>query len=146
MTEQSFPLVWALNYHHATGEMAPYFEALEVGRARASKCPTCGDVRMPPRPVCPDDGTQTEAIDLSGAGQVAAVTHGDAVPPFGDHATPQNFVLVAMDGADNFMFGRMIDAHADDAVAVGTRVRLAGAQGASPHPSGAAEFKRDQDQ
>lgn len=142
MANQSFPLTLPLNYDHTTGQLAPYFDALQSGRAHASKCPTCGDVRMPPLFVCPDDGASTEAVELAGAGQVAAVTHGDAVPPFGDQPTPQSFVLVAMDGANNFMFGRMADA--DDSVTVGTRVRLAGAQGASPHPAAAAVFKKDQ--
>ena len=129
-----------LSYSHAPGDLSDYYDALAAGRARASRCPKCGDVRMPPRLTCTRDGAETEQTALSGRGTVKAATFGSALPPFGAEAEPRTFVLVAMDGADNLMFGRM-DIAVED-IAPGTEVRLAGGAGAEKHPGEAAIFTR----
>jgi uncharacterized OB-fold protein len=36
----------------------------------ASRCPTCSDVRVPARPLCPVDLTDCEYITLTGRGQI----------------------------------------------------------------------------
>ena len=125
MTDRSFPLNLSLIYQHGTGQLSDYLTALRAGRARASRCPKCGEVRLPPRFVCPEDGEATEAIDLPGTGRVAAATHTVSMLPFAEQAAPHVFVLVAMDGANNLMFGRMHQP--EDTTDVGDRVRLAGA-------------------
>ena len=109
MTGRSFPLCLALTYNHTTGDLTDYFDELTAGHARASRCPSCGDVRIPPRFTCPDDGTTTETVDLEGTGRIIALTHGDATLPLTGDKAAHSFVLVAMDGADNFMFGRMLE-------------------------------------
>jgi hypothetical protein len=83
-------------------------------------------------------------MDLTGAGRVVAITRGDAVLPLTDATSVCCFVLVAMEGANNFMFGRMVDANAD--ISVETYVQLVGDGAESPHPAGAAIFKRVKDQ
>ena len=144
MTERSIPITLSLQYDHSIGDFADYFDSLALGRARASQCSKCGDVRIPPRFTCPYDGAATEAIDLTGAGRVVAITRGDAALPLTDATSVRCFVLVAMEGANNFMFGRMVDANAD--ISVETYVQLVGDGAESPHPAGAAIFKRAKDQ
>ncbi len=34
-------------------------------RLEGSRCPTCGQLYFPPRPVCPHDSAQTERIEAS---------------------------------------------------------------------------------
>ncbi|ABH00831.1 conserved hypothetical protein (plasmid) [Rhodococcus jostii RHA1] len=36
----------------------------------ASKCPQCGDVRLPARKICPNDSTKCESVNLSGRGEI----------------------------------------------------------------------------
>ena len=139
MTERSTLMTLSLQYDHVTGDLTDYFDALEAGQARASRCPQCGDVRMPPRSTCPDDGAATDAIELSGVGRVVAITHGEATLPLMHVASAHSFVLVAMEGANNFMFGRM--AEADVHITVGKTIRLAGCAEMLPHPAGAAIFE-----
>ncbi len=140
MTDRSFPLNLSLDYQHGSGLLTDYFSALQTGRARASRCLKCGDVRIPPRFVCPGDGESTEAIELAGTGSVAAATNTDSMLPFAEQASSHVFVLVAMDGADNLMFGRM--SQPEDVTDVGDRVCLAGAQGTTAHPAEASVFKK----
>jgi uncharacterized OB-fold protein len=49
---------------------------------RASRCPSCGDVRVPPRPWCPKDLTQCDPVGLSGAGTVYEAVN-ILIPPQG---------------------------------------------------------------
>lgn len=41
-----------LDYTIPTGDLAPYFEALQLGKALASHCRTCGGVAFPARTHC----------------------------------------------------------------------------------------------
>jgi uncharacterized OB-fold protein len=139
MTDRAFPLNLSLDYQHRTGLLTDYFTALQVGQARASRCLKCGDVRIPPRFICPTDGEATKAVELPGTGSVAAITHTNSTLPFAERAAAHVFILAAMDGADNLMFGRV--KHAKDITAVGERVCLAGTQGIFTHPAEASIFK-----
>ncbi len=139
---RSFPLALSLDYDHALGDLAEYFAALREKRALAGRCPACGSVRIPPLSRCPRDGVATQPIELSGSGRVAAATHTTARLPFTDALEPQTYVLVAMKGADNLMFGRM--SSADEAIGAETPVRLAGLSEIPNHPAIAAVFEPDE--
>jgi uncharacterized OB-fold protein len=69
------------------GELSVGDSVLERGtegayRLRASRCPTCGDVRVPPREVCVNDSTPCTPTGLSGAGTIYEAVY-VAIPPQG---------------------------------------------------------------
>jgi len=141
MSPKKTTLSMHLEYDHGLGELTAYFDALREGKALGSRCPSCGKVSVPPRFSCADDGAATEPHPLKGVGRIAGITHTRSTLPFADAAGDHAFVLIAMDCADNLMFGRMAVGHDD--VEVGAMVRLAGCEGESPHPAQAAVFKKD---
>ncbi|MEM9471145.1 MAG: zinc ribbon domain-containing protein [Pseudomonadota bacterium] len=132
-----------LTYDHGTGYLKPYFDGLLAGQAVASKCPDCGRAWFPPRAVCPDDLAETGWSRLSGSGVVVAATEARTKLPFTAATEAYRFVLVAMDGAENAVFGRMQDAAAT--VAVGARVELVAPVDDPGHPAQAAQFSARRD-
>jgi uncharacterized OB-fold protein len=136
-------LLLRLNYNHSGGDLVPYFDALRDGRALGARCQACDRVWVPPRMCCPNDGAVTEPHEMSGSGEVVAMTQITSVLPFTDTTNTHIFVLVALDGADNRMFGRMAEGHED--IAVDARVCLRGCDGYLPdpvHPAQAAVFEK----
>ena len=133
----------SLSYRHGFGDLSPFFKALLEGRALASRCPACGDVRYPPRLVCPRDGTATQWQALSGEGSLTAFTIGRCRLPLGQDERDHIFGEVAMDGASNRVFARI--AAAAEQLQPGVRVRLAPPVAPSlapppPHPIQALVF------
>jgi uncharacterized OB-fold protein len=55
-------------------------------RLRASRCPQCGDVRVPPRKLCPNDSKDCTPISLTGAGTIYEAVH-IGIPPQGFDAS-----------------------------------------------------------
>jgi uncharacterized OB-fold protein len=51
-------------------------------RLRASRCPQCGDVRVPPRELCPNDSTPSTPTRLAGSGAIYEAVF-IAIPPQG---------------------------------------------------------------
>ena len=141
MKASSTTLSLAHSYDHGSGDLKAYFAALLEGRALGARCPACARVWLPPRLRCPDDGAATEPIEVPGGGRIVALTQTRTALPFTDEVLDHAFVLVAMDGADNLMFGRMVDDQPD--VAVGTQVRLNGGNGGLAHPAQAAIFVKE---
>lgn len=127
-----------LKYDHGPGRFKPYFDGLLAGRAVASQCPACGKTWFPPQVRCPDDQTDTGWIQISGSGVVLAVTTTRTKLPFTAAAETYSFVLVAMEGAENAVFGRMQNAVGD--IAVGTHVELVAPVEEPGHPAQAAQF------
>lgn len=69
------------------GELSVGGSVLERGtdsiyRLRASRCPRCGDVRVPPRDLCPNDSTACTPTVLAGAGAIYESVH-VGIPPQG---------------------------------------------------------------
>ena len=69
------------------GEMSLGYSLLERGadsryRLRASRCPRCDDVRVPPRELCPNDSAPCTPTSLTGAGTIYEAVH-IAIPPQG---------------------------------------------------------------
>ena len=125
-----------LRVAHPLGEMAPYFQGLQAGRAFASRCPACARTWFPPRPSCPDHRQGIAWVELPGSGRIVNVTFTEGPLPFGTDSAPRAFVLVAMEGAENQAFGRL--AAPPGSKAEGQRVWISRAPGIWPHPSQAA--------
>jgi uncharacterized OB-fold protein len=69
------------------GELSLGYSLLERGadasyRLRASHCPRCGDTRVPPRQLCPNDSTVCTPTGLTGAGAIYETVN-IAIPPRG---------------------------------------------------------------
>lgn len=127
-----------LSYRHGFGALSPFFQGLLEGRALASCCPVCGDVRFPPRLVCPHDGAATDWRALSGEGRLVSFTLGRGRLPLQHEAGEQLFGEVALDGASNRAFAR-IEAPAAQ-LRPGLRLRLMRPTTPPPHPIQALVF------
>lgn len=144
MTGDTLRLDLALGYDHGTGALGGYFRALAEGRALASRCRTCRRTWFPPHTLCPEDGGACEEAYLDGGGVVVAETRTRTRLPFTDEERDVIFVLVAMAGADNAVFGRL--ENFSGAAAAGQRVRLVAAVGPLGHPAQGAVFNPAEDQ
>ena len=123
----------SLCWHHGRGAYADYFAALAEGRAMASLDAGSGRVSFPPRvDEC------AERVTLPGTGTLAAVTWGPAPLPLQGGTATLFFALVAMDGADNLSFARVLDERRPPAA--GDRVRLIPVSGPVARPAQAAVF------
>jgi Rubredoxin-like zinc ribbon domain (DUF35_N) len=80
-----------LDYTIPPGDLAPYFEALQQGKAVASECSTCGQVAFPARAHC-------GACTGSGIGWVEL--NGTAHTLFRTNGPGGSFALVTFEGAD----------------------------------------------
>jgi hypothetical protein len=128
-------LEWVHRYRHSLGKYSRFFLALEQGRLVATKCPQCESVWLPPRPVCPNDLSTTQWIELPGTGTLAgfSVIHRSpaAVP-----ALPAPYVLAYadLDGADT-LFLHVLDVEGDlSRVTYGMALRVAFNAGPVDHP------------
>ncbi|MGI9301669.1 MAG: Zn-ribbon domain-containing OB-fold protein [Gammaproteobacteria bacterium] len=126
-----------LQYRHMLGELAPYFYGLERGEAVASRCPVCNKVWFPPRLVCARDRVETEWTELSGSGTVISVTTGHGLLPLAAVGEQHTFALIALDGADNAAFGRIVSRAL---VGPGDRVRITKNPQPARHPAQAAYY------
>lgn len=128
----------SLEYRHGLGATTPFFQALIAGKALASCCPTCGDVRFPPRAICFQDGSSTEEFELTGEGRLTGYTIGQPSALLNEGGKDRIFGEVAMDGANNRVFAR-IEA-TESLLAVGQRVHLARPNAELRHPIQAMVF------
>lgn len=110
-----------LQHTRGVGDLLPYFEGLAIGAARATRCAQCAQAWFAPRLVCPRGHTDLQWIALPGTGIIRSVTQTKGTLPFGARERRLVLAWVAMDGADNLVFGR-IDPAAD--VCIADRVRL----------------------
>ena len=131
-----------LRYTHPLGALAPYFDGLKQGQARASRCLSCDRTWFPPRLLCPHDRHQTEWVTLSGRGRIISVTSGISRMPLSNSKTEHCFALVAVDGAENTAFARVVGDSA--ALTPGTGVRLVTTGFEALHPAQCACFVLDE--
>ena len=61
----------AFGFRHSLGQLSRFFLALEERKLLATACPRCGQVWLPPRPLCPDDLAVTEWRALAQRGRLA---------------------------------------------------------------------------
>ena len=127
---------------HPLGDLAPYFRGLRAGRAIASRCPACARTWFPPRPDCPDHRRGVDWVELPGTGRVVSVTFTETALPFGTGPAPRSFALIAMEGAENQAFGRLVTPNGS--AVEGRRVWITRAAGDWPHPAQAAIYVFDE--
>ncbi len=139
MTRNRTRLAVTLNYDHGSGYLAPFFEHLMEGRPLASRCPECGAAWFPPSPTCPTDGADTVWDEIKTQGRIVALTRTRSRLPFEDTTGDHTFVLVAMEGAANAVFGRLQDD--DGEVGDDVLVELAAPAGSVAHPAQAIQFR-----
>lgn len=131
-------LALEFRYRHGFGALAPFFEALEQQRAAGTQCPRCGRCWYPPRLTCPHDFADAAWCELAPHGTVVQLTHGPGAIPLGAGSGDLAWGLVRLDGCDNGMLARLVDASGD--VQRGTRVSLLGAETTPGHPIQHAVF------
>jgi uncharacterized OB-fold protein len=108
------------------GELSVGDSLLERGaeggyRLRASRCPRCGDVRVPPREVCPKDSTRCTPAGLTGAGTIYEAVN-IVIPPQGFDA-PFWAGYVDLDEGVRF-FGQIACAEGEPPPRHGQRVQM----------------------
>lgn len=124
-----FPLKVELDYSYSLGQLKPYFDALQTGRALASCCPECGRVNFPPKLNCEFDQSKSTWLMLTGVGTIRQVSVGRT----------ETFALIQMDGASNLCLGRLDGKD----FRCGDRVRLEINQHTQvDHPAQYAVFRR----
>jgi uncharacterized OB-fold protein len=80
-------------------DSAPFWDYCRKGELQAQRCTSCGRLRYPPRPTCPQCGsTDIEWQQLSGRGKVFtyAVSH-QAVHPALEGRVPFTTLVVELD-------------------------------------------------
>jgi len=135
----SIPL--RFRYHHGFAALAPFFQALEEQRAVGTQCPQCGRCWYPPRVTCPNHRAQTGWCELAPHGTVTQITHGPGSIPLAGGAEELIWGLVQLDGCNNAILARLVDA--SSRVQRGTRVTLVGTGRRSSHPIQQAVFAPD---
>ena len=128
-------LEWVQQYRHTLGKYARFFIELEHKRFFATRCPKCGKVWAPPRPVCPHDLTITRWVELSGRGQVISFSvlhHAPAMLSF--LKTPYVLAYVKLDGADT-LFAHLLQNYRDlNQIRYGLPVQVVYNDGPVAHP------------
>ncbi|MCK5419175.1 MAG: Zn-ribbon domain-containing OB-fold protein [Desulfobacterales bacterium] len=128
-------LHWEQTYRHSLGKYSRFFIELENQRFYATRCPKCGKVWTPPRPVCPDHLEITEWIQLSGKGRLAGFSVIHYAPAQASFLKPP-YVLayVQLDGADT-LFAHLLQNYGDLAdIRIGIPVRVVYNKGPVDHP------------
>ena len=129
-------LEMAQRYTHSLGKYSRFFVELENQRFMATRCPNCGRVYAPPRPLCPDCTQIAEWIELPGTGTVEtfSVLHFSpgSNPDVEVLATPYVLAYVLLDGAST-LFPHLLDAP-PESVTIGMRVRVQYVDHAVFHP------------
>jgi uncharacterized OB-fold protein len=81
------------------GEDAPFWQATQRGELVMQACGDCGELRFPPRNMCPScHSRKREWRKLSGRGRIWSfvVPHPPLLPAFNDQA-PYNVIVVELD-------------------------------------------------
>lgn len=76
----------------------PFWDGLDEGVLRTSRCVRCGHMTFPPKPVCPECwGREVEWVDLSGRGTLYSFTEVSAAPAMFADGAPYVLCLVDLD-------------------------------------------------
>ena len=95
-------------YRHTVGFSTPFYQGIEQGVLRATRCSGCGASWFPPRRYCPDDQAETVWYDLPGTGRIVAATRVYVQPPFGGLEVPYVLASIRLDGVDGGITHRVL--------------------------------------
>ncbi|UCH57024.1 MAG: Zn-ribbon domain-containing OB-fold protein [Candidatus Bathyarchaeota archaeon] len=100
-----------------------FWDGIEIGEIRTTRCKKCGATHFPPVADCPDCGSSSmEWIKLSGRGEIEAFTHVIARPTSFQNREPYTIVIGRLvDGVKVLAWLR--EAEITD-VEVGVKVKL----------------------
>lgn len=94
-------------YRHSLGKTSRFFLNLEEGKLSATRCPHCGKIWLPPRPVCPNDLTVTGWMELSGKGTLYTWTLCPIAPTYADADGPYILAYVALEEATSLFLQQL---------------------------------------
>lgn len=124
------------SYKYSLGKVSRFFVELENRRLFATRCPRCGKVYAPPRPLCPNCLAVADWVELSGKGVVKTYSVLHFSPGSNDDVraleTPYVLAYVLLDGADT-LFPHLLKAPPDH-VRTGMRVSVAFSDQPVRHP------------
>ena len=138
-------------FRHSLGKCSRFFLELEHRRLLGTRCPKCAALWMPPRPVCGNDLTVTEWVEVPGRGVLAAATEcaytlkgaiagvADNGAAKGDGAAapaePLMLGYVALEGASTLLLQRIRNYGGDARrLQAGLQMRVAWTDGPVDHP------------
>lgn len=122
-----------LRYRHSLGKYSRFFLELERGKFVATRCTTCSKVWAPPRPVCPDDLSVTEWVELNGRGTLEGFSVIHRAPASVAEQVPYVLAYVRLDGADT-LFPHLLRNCVIQQVQYGLRVKVVYANKPVVHP------------
>lgn len=97
-----------------------FFDQIKEGRLMGSRCQTCGEVYLPPRPLCTYCGaTDLEWVKLNDEGTVEALTVIHVAPTNCAEEAPYTIAVVRLDDGPKIT----VRVSSDNAVSVGDRVK-----------------------
>ena len=103
---------------------AGFWDGCRQRELRVQRCTSCGGVRHPPRPMCPQcNSVEFEWMKTSGRGTIYSFTivHGPTLPAFQERA-PHNVVVVELDEGP-YIVSNVVEC-APSALRIGTRVEV----------------------
>lgn len=137
-------LDWEFSYRHSLGKCSKFFIELEHKRLFGSECPKCGQVWMPPRPVCPDDLTITTWKQLSGRGALHSFSVSHARIASFPFETPYVVAYIALDGASTLCLYQLRNYGDVDQITLGMRVKVAYSTTPAAHPLWSVWFEPEE--
>lgn len=134
-TVELVTLHWEQTYRHSLGKYSRFFLELENKRFFATRCPTCAKTWVPPRPVCPDDLTITEWVELSGRGSLVSwsvLHYANAASP--SIQPPYVLAYVKLEGADTLFAHLLRNVTDTNSLSYGSPVQVIYNDGPVDHP------------
>lgn len=99
-----------------------YREFLESGKIMANRCRSCGNVHLPPRPICPRCGGRSlEWMEIEGRGTLQAFTVVHAPPKRLRGREPYATGIVKLEGGPSIS-GLILDVKRGEDINIGVEV------------------------
>lgn len=122
------------HFRHSLGKVSRFFLELENRRLMATRCPTCAKVWMPPRPLCADDLTITEWLELPGNGVLEAASLSAYTLTTGGGEDQLVLGYVRLEGADTLMLQQVKNYRDPSVLEPGLPVNVAWSDKPVGHP------------
>lgn len=129
------------HFQHSLGKVSRFFLQLEQRRLMATRCTSCNKVWMPPRPLCADDMTITEWVELPGRGTLEAASLSAYTLTTGGGEAELVLGYVRLDGADTSMLQQIRNYGDASELVPGLAVKVVWAEQPVGHPMEAFWFE-----